>query len=250
MKSKPAKKRLDLVLVERGLADSVPKAQAMILAGEVKIDARRADKAGAAIPEDAQISIASRAQKYASRGGLKLEGALADFSIDPQNRFCLDVGSSTGGFTDCLLQQGASRVYAVDVNVDQMAWKLHQDARIIRIKRNARELRTNDIPDPIDLVVIDVSFISATKVLPHAAAVAKPGADVVILVKPQFELPRNDIATGGVVTDPALHEKAIEKVRTAASTTGLQILGVRPSHLVGAEGNQEYFLHARKKPLS
>jgi 23S rRNA (cytidine1920-2'-O)/16S rRNA (cytidine1409-2'-O)-methyltransferase len=250
MKSKPAKKRLDLLLVERGLADSVPKAQAMILAGEVKIDALRADKAGAAIAEDAQISIASRAQKYASRGGLKLEGALADFSIDPQNRICLDVGSSTGGFTDCLLQQGASRVYAVDVNVDQMAWKLHQDVRIIRIKRNARELRTSDIPDPIDLVFIDVSFISATKVLLHAAAVAKPGADVLILVKPQFELPRNDIPTGGVVTDPALHEKAIEKVRAAASTTGLQILGVRPSHLVGAEGNQEYFLHARKKPLS
>ncbi len=247
MKSKPSKKRLDLLLVERGLAESAAKAQAMVLAGEVWIDEIRANKAGASVAEDANLAVTSRAQKYASRGGIKLEGALADFSIDPNGRICLDIGSSTGGFTDCLLQRGALRVYAVDVNVDQMAWKLQQDQRVIRIERNARELRTEDIPDPVDLVVLDVSFISAAKVLAPASAIATSAADFLVLVKPQFELPKVDVGTGGIVDDAALHEKAIEKVRAAALANGLEILSVRPSRLTGAEGNQEYFLHARKK---
>jgi 23S rRNA (cytidine1920-2'-O)/16S rRNA (cytidine1409-2'-O)-methyltransferase len=247
MKSKPPKKkRLDLLLVDRGLAESATKAQAMILAGEVSVDDLRANKAGAPVPVDARLAVTSRTPKYASRGGLKLEGALHDFSIDPSGCVCLDIGSSTGGFTDCLLQKGASRVYAVDVNVDQLAWKLHQDPRVVRIEGNARELRPEDIPAPIDLIVIDVSFISATKMLPPAQAIAKPGANLLILVKPQFELPKENVATGGVVNDPALHQKAIEKVRAAAVSAGLEIAGVRPSHLPGAEGNQEYFLHARK----
>jgi 23S rRNA (cytidine1920-2'-O)/16S rRNA (cytidine1409-2'-O)-methyltransferase len=249
MKSKPAKKRLDLLLVDRGLADSATKAQAMILAGEVSVDDVRADKAGASIAEDARVAVTSRTQKYASRGGIKLEGALEDFGLNPAGFVCLDVGSSTGGFTDCLLQKGASRVYAVDVNVDQIAWKLHQDNRVVRIERNARELCREDIPEPVDFVVVDVSFISATKVLPPAAAIAKPGANVLVLVKPQFELPKEDVGTGGIVNDQALHERAVEKVRAVAMATGLEILGMRPSHLPGAEGNQEYFLHARKKPL-
>jgi len=221
----------------------------MILAGEVSVDNVRADKAGASIAEDARVAVTSRTPKYASRGGIKLEGALADFGLNPAGFICLDIGSSTGGFTDCLLQKGASRVYAVDVNVDQIAWKLHQDHRVVRIERNARELRREDIPEPIDLVVVDVSFISATKVLPPAAAIAKPGANLLVLVKPQFELPKGDIGTGGIVKNQALHEKSVEKVRAAAIATGLEILGMRPSHLPGAEGNQEYFLHARKKPL-
>jgi 23S rRNA (cytidine1920-2'-O)/16S rRNA (cytidine1409-2'-O)-methyltransferase len=249
MKSKPAKKRLDLLLVDRGLAETPAKAQAMILAGEVSIDEIRAHKSGAQIPEDARISVNSRTQKYASRAGQKLEGALQDFSVDPTGQTCLDIGSSTGGFTDCLLQKGATRVYAVDVNVDQMVWKLQQDPRVVRIERNARELRPADIPDSIDLAVVDVSFISATKVLVPAAAIVKPGADFLILVKPQFELPKSDVAAGGVVSDPELHAKAVEKVRVSASAADLQILGVSPSHLSGAEGNLEYFLHARKKPL-
>jgi 23S rRNA (cytidine1920-2'-O)/16S rRNA (cytidine1409-2'-O)-methyltransferase len=249
MKSKLAKKRLDLLLVDRGLAESTTKAQAMILAGEVSVDDVRADKAGSPILEDAHIVITSRTQKYASRAGLKLEGALADFAIDPSGHICLDIGSSTGGFTDCLLQKGALSVYAVDVNVEQLAWKLHQDPRVIRIERNARELRREDIPAPIDLIVIDVSFISATKILPPAKAIAKPGANLLILVKPQFELPKQDVGTGGIVNDPALHEKAVQKVRAAAVSAGLEVTGVRPSHLPGAEGNQEYFLHARKNPL-
>src|SRR6202023_1555558 len=165
MKSNPAKKRLDVLLVDRGLAESKTKAQAMILAGEVWINDTRAKKAGVGAPENAEVAVASRARKYASRGGIKLEGALADFSIDPNGRVCLDIGASTGGFTDCLLQKGATRVYAVDVNVDQLAWKLQQDDRVVRIKRNARELRAEDIPEVIDLLVADVSFISVSKVL-------------------------------------------------------------------------------------
>jgi len=246
MCAKSTPKRLDALVVERGLAESLPKAQAMILAGEVSVDGARADKAGSRFPHESRIEVTSRAGKYVSRGGLKLEGALQDFAIDTTARICLDIGSSTGGFTDCLLQHGAERVYAVDVNVDQLAWKLRQDPRVIRISRNARDLRPTDIPERIDLATVDVSFISVRKILPSAAAVAEPGADLIILIKPQFELPRQDIGLGGIVSDTSLHDKAITAVREASATLALEILGVRPSHLPGAEGNQEYFLHARK----
>jgi 23S rRNA (cytidine1920-2'-O)/16S rRNA (cytidine1409-2'-O)-methyltransferase len=249
MKSKPARKRLDVLLVERGLAESLAKAQAMILAGEVRVEGESAAKAGMSIAEDVRVDVTSRAQKYASRGGIKLEGALADFAIDPAHRVCLDIGSSTGGFTDCLLQKNAARVYAVDVNVDQLAWKLRQDSRVVRIDRNARELSPQDVPEPVQLVVIDVSFISVGKILQPASIVAASGGDLLILVKPQFELPREDVGAGGIVDDPALHEKAVEKARTAALKAGLEVLAARPSRLSGAEGNQEYFLHARKKGL-
>jgi len=245
---KPRKTRLDQLLVNRGLAESIDKARAMILAGEVFVTEIRIDKPGTTVAQDAQLTVASRVQKYASRAGAKLEGALADFSIRPANQVCLDIGSSTGGFTDCLLQNGAARVYAVDVNVAQLAWKLRQDSRVIKIERNARELQPAEVPEPIDLTVIDVSFISATKVLAPAAAVAKPNSDLLILVKPQFELPKKDIPEGGVVTDQALHSKAVEKVRLAATVAELEILGVSPSRVPGAEGNLEYFLHARKNP--
>jgi 23S rRNA (cytidine1920-2'-O)/16S rRNA (cytidine1409-2'-O)-methyltransferase len=246
MRAKSTPKRLDALVVERGLADSLPKAQAMILAGEVSVDGARADKAGSRFSHESRIEVSSRAGKYVSRGGLKLEGALKDFAIDASARICLDIGSSTGGFTDCLLQHGAARIYAVDVNVDQLAWKLRQDPRVIRISRNARALCPTDIPEPADLVAIDVSFISVRKILPSAAASAKPGADLLILIKPQFELPRQDVGPGGIVSDAALHQQAINAVREAAARLALEILDVRPSHLPGAEGNQEYFLHARK----
>ena len=249
MTAKPSRKRLDALLVERSLADSLQKASAMILAGEVRVDGARADKAGLRFPEEARIEVNSRAEKYASRGGIKLEGALADFRIDPQDRVCLDVGASTGGFTDCLLQHGAARVYALDVNVDQLDWKLHRDQRVIPVKRNARNLRSKDIPEPVDLIVADVSFISVSKVLAPAAGVAKGGADLLILVKPQFELPREDVRPGGIVSDTTLHQKAIAAVRNAAIAAALEVLGVHASRLPGAEGNQEYFLHARKKLL-
>jgi 23S rRNA (cytidine1920-2'-O)/16S rRNA (cytidine1409-2'-O)-methyltransferase len=246
MKSKPGRRRLDHLLVERGLAESLPKAAAMILAGEVQVDGKRAEKAGMPIASDAEVAVASRQQKYASRGGAKLEGVLDDFAFDPAGLVCLDIGSSHGGFTDCLLQRGAARVYAVDVNVEQLDWKLRQDSRVIRIERNARELRDTDTPELVDLVTIDVSFISVCKVIAPAAKLAKSGAHFFILVKPQFELPRQEIGRGGIVSDIALHEKAILAVQRYVESLGFETLGILPSRLPGAEGNQEYFVHARK----
>jgi 23S rRNA (cytidine1920-2'-O)/16S rRNA (cytidine1409-2'-O)-methyltransferase len=246
MNAKPARKRLDLLLVERGMAESRQKAQAMILAGEVMVDSQRADKAGLAIAETAKIEVNSRLQKYASRGGFKLEGALEDFRVEVKGKVCLDVGSSTGGFTDSLLQNGATRVYAVDVNTDQLAWKLQEDARVVRIEKNARELAAGDLNELVQIVVMDVSFISVTKVLPGAVECATAGADLLILIKPQFELERGDVGKGGIVREASLHEKAILKVRKTAEGLHLNCVGVAPSRLAGAEGNQEYFLHARK----
>jgi 23S rRNA (cytidine1920-2'-O)/16S rRNA (cytidine1409-2'-O)-methyltransferase len=249
MKPKPARKRLDLLLVERGLAESPQKAQAMILAGEVRVDGKRADKAGVPVNEESGLEVTSRQQKFVSRGGFKLEGALADFAVDPAGCICLDIGSSNGGFTDCLLQRGAARIYALDVNVEQLDWKLRHDPRIVRIERNARELREDDVPEKVDLVVFDVSFISVRKVLAPASATAKPGSTLLILIKPQFELRRDEIGPGGIVKDETLHQKAILGVREHVTSLGLECLAVRPSHLLGAEGNQEYFLYARKKSM-
>ena len=248
MKPKPVPQRLDLLLVEHGLAESTEKAGAMILAGEVEVGGKRADKAGTAFPGNAKIKIISRHQKYVSRGGFKLEGALKDFAIRPAGKTCLDIGSSHGGFTDCLLQRGAARVYAVDVTVEQLDWKLRQDARVVPVKRNARELTAQDIPERADLVTIDVSFISALQFLEPAAKLAKPGATFVILIKPQFELPRDKVGPGGIVKEKRLRERAVSSVRKSLNFLGLKFLKVRPSRLPGAEGNQEYFLHARKNP--
>jgi len=249
MKTKAGRKRLDLLLVERGCAASPQKAMAMILAGEVQVDGQRVEKAGMPVAEDARIEVISRVQKFVSRGGTKLEGALEDFAIEPAGCVCLDIGASNGGFTDSLLQRGAVRVYAVDVNVEQLDWKLRRNPRVIPIARNARELRVDDLPESVDIVVIDVSFISVRKVIAPAIATAKPRANFLILIKPQFELRRQDIGPGGIVKDQILHDKAILTVRDCVASVGLEFLGVRPSHLRGAEGNQEYFLHARKKTL-
>lgn len=244
--AKPGRKRLDLLLVERGLAETRQRAQALILAGAARVDGRRADKPGVLVSATARLELAGGALKYASRGGLKLEGALADSGVHPQGRNALDVGASTGGFTDCLLQQGAQSVCAVDVTPQQLDWKLRRDARVTLVGRNARELRPEDVGLPIDLVTVDLAFISVTKALPALVRVAQPGADFLILVKPQFELERGEVGRGGVVREAALHQRAIEKVRAAAAALGLEIRGVYPSRLTGAEGNQEFFLHARK----
>ena len=246
-KPKPGKKRLDLLVVERGLADSREKAQAMILAGEVRVNGSRSDKAGMQVATDARIEVSGTSAKYASRGGLKLEGALEDFAIDVSGKTCLDIGASTGGFTDCLLSNGARCVYAVDVTTEQMVWRLQQDPRVKQIKENARNLRPEQIPEPADLVTVDVSFISVAKVLPAVVAAAGPRAEYLILVKPQFELDRGDVGRGGIVSDAALHARAVDRVRTAAEAAGLRVEGVRPSRLIGAEGNQEFFLHARNR---
>jgi len=246
MPTRKDRNRLDVLIFERGLAASREKAQAMILAGEVFVNGNAAAKAGQAVANDAAIEIQSRIQRYVSRGGFKLEGALKDFSVDPHGKIALDLGSSNGGFSDCLLQRGAVRVYAVDVNVDQLDWKLQQDSRVVRIKKNGRELQPQDLPEKVAIVVADVSFISVTKILPALVPLADSECEFLILVKPQFELRREDIGPGGIVRDPELQQRAVESVRSATLQLGLDILGVKPSHLPGAEGNQEYFLHARK----
>ena len=247
--AKTLKSRLDVLLVSRGLATSREKAQALLLAGQVRVNGARAEKAGAQVPADARIDIIGETLRYASRAGLKLEGALEDFAVSPEGLVCLDVGSSTGGFTDCLLQRGAQKVFAVDVTPSQLDWKLQQDPRVTMIECNARYLKRADLPEEPAFVTMDVSFISVGKVLPAVAPIAAPGAEFLILVKPQFELDRNEIGKGGIVRDPTLHEKAISRVRAAAEAAGLTVLGVKPSRIEGAEGNREFFLHARAASL-
>jgi len=239
--------RLDLLLVERGLAPSRARAQAILLAGEVRVNGQPFDKPGTQIPSDARVEIVGGSLRYASRGGTKLEGALDDFGVSPRDKICADIGSSTGGFTDCLLQHGAHKVYAVDVTIDQLDWKLRQDARVITVQSNARYLQQENIGEPVDLITADVSFISVSKILPAIRSIAAPDADFLILVKPQFELEKRDIGKGGIVRDESLRQKAIERVSAEVTGMGLEIIGVRPSHLPGAGGNQEYFLHARNR---
>jgi 23S rRNA (cytidine1920-2'-O)/16S rRNA (cytidine1409-2'-O)-methyltransferase len=245
-KSKPHKERLDVLIVERGLAPSRQRAQALLLAGQVRVNGVKADKAGAQVAADARIAIAGETLRYASRAGLKLEGALEDFALSPRDRVCLDVGSSTGGFTDCLLQNGARKVFAIDVTIDQLDWKLRQDSRVVTLEKNARYLKPEDIPEPAEFVTVDVSFIAVAKMIPAIVPLAATDADFVILIKPQFELDRRDVGKGGIVRDAALHHKAIDRVTERAAALGLEIRGVRASRLAGAEGNQEFFLHARR----
>lgn len=244
-----SKSRIDVLLVERGLASTRQRAQAMIMAGHVLINQQVVRKASETVPADAQISITGTGSKYASRAGMKLEGALEDFRLDVTGRVCLDIGASNGGFTDCLLQHGALRVYAVDVNAKQLDWKLQRDPRVHAIQKNARYLKPGDVPEPIELVTVDVSFISVTKLLPAILPLARDKANLLILVKPQFELTRNLVGKGGIVRDPALHQQAVASVRDAAEQCGLRVLGVLPSRVPGAEGNQEFFLHARRDSI-
>jgi 23S rRNA (cytidine1920-2'-O)/16S rRNA (cytidine1409-2'-O)-methyltransferase len=244
-RARSGKSRIDLLIVERGLAPSREKAQAMLLAGNILVNGQKIEKPGTQILTDARIEIIGETLRYASRGGLKLEGALEDFGVSPHGKICLDVGSSTGGFTDCLLQQGAVRVYAVDVSADQLDWKLRKDPRVVAIECNARYLRPEGVPEQVSLITMDVSFISVTKVIPAIVPLAGRGADFLVLIKPQFELEKREVGKGGVVRDNLLHQKAIERVTASAIELSLDILGVRPSHLTGAEGNQEFFLHAR-----
>jgi 23S rRNA (cytidine1920-2'-O)/16S rRNA (cytidine1409-2'-O)-methyltransferase len=246
VRTKERKQRLDLLLAQRGMVESRQKAQALILAGKIRVNGRRMDKAGALVSPAAAIELAGPGQPYVSRAGPKLAGALADFGVNPANRVCLDVGSSTGGFTDCLLQQGARRVFAVDVTTSQLAWKLQQDPRVVAIETNARYLDATSLTEAPTLVTVDLAFISVAKVLLRLATLAAPGAEFLILVKPQFELERGQVGRGGIVRDPAMRERAIERVSIAARSAGLDVLGVRPSRVLGAQGNQEFFLYARR----
>ena len=235
------KSRLDLLLVARGLFESREKAQRAIMAGDVTVEERIVDKAGTRVGVDVSIAVKA-AERYVGRGGLKLEAALAHFAIDPRGATCLDIGASTGGFTDCLLQQGAAKVWAIDVGHSQLDWKIRSDPRVVvREKLNARYLTREDIPDPIDLCVIDVSFISLSLILPPAAALLSNGAVILPLIKPQFELRKEQVGKGGVVRDEALHATAVEKIRTLVATLPqLRWDGVIPSPIRGGEGNQEF----------
>src|SRR5438874_1758790 len=240
------KKRIDRLLVERGLADSREKAQALIMAGNVLVDDEPARKAGLPVDEGADIQLKKAPHPYVSRGGIKLQGAVEDFGLHVQGNVCLDIGSSTGGFTHFLLLHGAERVYALDVDVKQLDWKIRNDPRVRLIELNARFLEAADVGEAVDLVTIDASFISLTMILPRIPAVLKPGGDCLALVKPQFEVGREHVGKGGIVRDARLQQTAIEKVRGAGESAGLQFVGSHESPITGREGNREFFVFFKK----
>jgi 23S rRNA (cytidine1920-2'-O)/16S rRNA (cytidine1409-2'-O)-methyltransferase len=238
-----SKERLDKLLVERGLCESRTRAQALILAGEVVVGDHAVSKPGTLIDRAAAIRLKAGAQPYVSRGGLKLRGALDAFAVQVEGAVCLDVGASTGGFTDCLLQAGAARVYALDVGYGQLAWSLAHDPRVVVMDRqNIRKLEPGQIPEPIDLAVADCSFISLVKVLPHLPAVLRAGADVIALVKPQFEVGRERVGKGGVVRDDEARREALASVEQAARALGFEVRGHLASPIAGREGNREWLL--------
>ncbi len=242
------RQRLDQVLVERGLAESREKAQRLILAGQVTVDGAVADKAGRPCPADAAVAVA-QPERFVSRGGFKIEHALDHFHLDVRDRVCVDIGSSTGGFTDCLLQRGAAKVYAVDVGKGQLHWRLRTDPRVVVMEDvNARHLAPGLFPEAMDFATADVSFISLTLVLPAVITILKPGALMATLIKPQFEAGRGQVGKGGVVRDPAVHDAVIEKVRRfGTGTLGLAWRGVTESPIRGPAGNVE-FLACWEKP--
>jgi 23S rRNA (cytidine1920-2'-O)/16S rRNA (cytidine1409-2'-O)-methyltransferase len=241
---RPTKVRLDRLLVERGLADSREKAQALILAGQVLVNDQKVEKCGARVPADAELRLAGETPRYVSRAGIKLEAALDHFGVDPSGKVCLDVGASTGGFTDCLLQHGAARVLAVDVGTNQLDWKLRRDPRVVSLeKTNARYLKRETIGEPIDLATMDVSFISATLILPAIPPLLKPQAEILVLAKPQFEAGRGQVGKGGVVRDERVRAEAVARVARKLEQLGFTAVENAESVLPGAEGNREYFVH-------
>lgn len=247
MKEKKKKERLDVLLVKRGLAESREKAKAIIMTGNVFVEEQREDKAGSTFAEDAQIRIKGTPMKYVSRGGYKLEKAMELWHVPLQDKLCMDVGSSTGGFTDCMLQNGAVKVYAIDVGTNQLAWKLRQDERVVSMeKTNIRYVTPEDIADPIDFSSIDVAFISLTKVLIPVWNLLKNGGRVVCLVKPQFEAGREKVGKKGVVRDNKVHEEVVCHIMTYALSMGFEILGLSYSPIKGPEGNIEYLLYIEK----
>jgi 23S rRNA (cytidine1920-2'-O)/16S rRNA (cytidine1409-2'-O)-methyltransferase len=241
------KARADQLLVDRGLAESRAKAQALILAGLVYSGERKLDKAGQALAADAPLEVRGKAHPWVSRGGIKLAHALEHFDLDVNGAVALDVGSSTGGFTDVLLQKGAAKVFAVDVGTNQLAWTLRQDPRVVvHEKTNARYLTDAVVTEPVDLIVCDASFISLAKVLDKALGFAKPGGRLIALVKPQFEAERGEIGKGGVVRDAAVHERVCAAVAEWVRSRGWQVEGIVPSPITGPEGNVEFLLAARR----
>lgn len=239
----PEKKRLDILLVEKGLVVSRPRAKALIMAGKIIVDGQRADKPGVPVLGDASIEIKGNDIPYVSRGGLKLAAALEALSIDLDRWVCLDVGASTGGFTDCMLQHGAARVYAVDVGYGQLAWALRQDPRVIPIERtNIRHMPRERIPEPVDLATIDASFISLKIVVPAVRKFLKPDGRILALIKPQFEVGKRQVGKGGVVKDPKLHAGVIEELTVFFKHQGLGCGPVVPSPILGPKGNREFII--------
>lgn len=241
------KVRADQLLVSRGLAESRTRAQALILAGNVFAGDKRVAKAGDMLAEDTALTVKGRDHPWVSRGGIKLDHGLAHFGFDVAGEVALDVGSSTGGFTDVLLSRGAAKVYAIDVGTNQLAWKLRSDPRVVvHEQTNARDLGGDIIPEPIDIVVCDASFISLSKVLDRALDLAKPGGKLVALIKPQFEAGREEVGKGGVVRDPAVHQRVCDEAADWVRSRGWRILGVEQSPITGPEGNVEFLLGAIK----
>jgi 23S rRNA (cytidine1920-2'-O)/16S rRNA (cytidine1409-2'-O)-methyltransferase len=241
------KERLDQTLVLRNLCDSREQAKRLILAGEVRVAGHTVDKPATKVAADAEITLKSK-PRYVGRGGLKLEGALVEFNIDPTNRVCLDIGASTGGFTDCLLQHGAAKVYAIDVGTNQLVWKIRSDPRVIaREQFNARHLQPDDLPEPVNLIVIDVSFISLTKILPAAFRVLETGGALVALIKPQFEVARGDVGKGGIVRSDHARQLAVERdISFVRTELGQEFLQMIESPITGTDGNHEFLAHFRR----
>ena len=242
------KERLDVLLIERGFFDSREKAKAVIMAGEVFVNGQREDKSGSKFDREAEIEVKGKVLKYVSRGGLKLEKAVEVYGLDLMDKTCIDIGSSTGGFTDCMLQNGAAKVYAIDVGTNQLAWKLREDKRVVSMeKTNIRYVTEEDIPEKADFASVDVSFISLTKVLPAAVNLLKDEAYMVCLIKPQFEAGREKVGKKGVVRDFAVHKEVIELVINFAIGLNFFIKGLTFSPVKGPEGNIEYLLYMQKR---
>lgn len=239
-----AKKRIDQLLVERGLAESRSRAQALVMAGLVYSETRRLDKPGTAVAPDLPLEVRGRDHPWVSRGGVKLAHALDHFAVDPSGWICLDVGASTGGFTDVLLSRGAAKVYAVDVGHGQFAWKLRQDERVVLLeKTNARHLTREQVPDPIDLVVCDASFIGLETVLPAPLALAAPNGRLISLIKPQFEVGKGNVGKGGIVRDPDLHAEVCQRITVwLTGQGGWTVLGLAESPILGPDGNKEFLI--------
>jgi len=242
-----AKERLDNLIFERGLAESRARAQAMIIAGQVLVREQRVDKPGHRVDTGAEIRIKGETLRYVGRGGLKLEAALREFNVNPEGMACIDVGASTGGFTDCLLQHGAAAVWAVDVGHNQLAWRIRQDPRVKSLEGvNARALDPQQFQTRFDLATIDVSFISLTKILPALGDCLKDGADIIALIKPQFEVGKGEVGRGGIVTDPLKHRLVLAETASAAAALGLRPVAIIESPILGAEGNREFLIHLNK----
>lgn len=241
------KKRLDILVTERGLAESREKAKTLIMAGQVYVDGQKADKPGDTFSEDAAVEVRGKGLPYVSRGGLKLEKAMREFGLQLQGCTCMDIGASTGGFTDCMLQNGAQRVYSVDVGYGQLAWSLRTDPRVVNLERtNARYLTREQVPEEIGFFSVDVSFISLTLILPAVRPLLAEHGQAVCLIKPQFEAGREKVGKKGVVRDKAVHEEVIEKIRSFALENGFSVLGLTFSPVKGPEGNIEYLIYLER----